>query len=156
MSEYDEEAERILFEKYTILIKYRVHRFKVKERYVDDFIQEGLFMLLIAIRTYNEFSNKTFTKYFDLILQRKFRRLMEQDKNYFYNVDLIEDDNILQEPCVFVYEYNNDSLSELEEKVLKMKRKNYRPKEIAETLKCDVKSIYNCLYRIRNKENRKQ
>ena len=60
MNEFDEEAERILFEKYTNLIKAKIRKFKVKSRYKDDFMQEGYYMLMIAIRTYDEFSNKTF------------------------------------------------------------------------------------------------
>ena len=76
---------------------------------------------------------------------------MEKEKEYFFNVDLIEDVNSLQEPTTFVYEHDNEKLSSLEEKVLELKRKNYRPVEIAKTLSCDVKSVYNCLYRIKNK-----
>ena len=68
MNEFDEEAERIFFEKYTNLIKTRVNKFGIKSRYREDFVQEGLYMLVVAIRTYNEYSNKTFNKYFDLIL----------------------------------------------------------------------------------------
>ena len=78
MNEFDEEAEKILIEKYSVLIRFRIYKFKVKDRYIDDFMQEGLYMLLIAAKTYNEMSDKTFTKYFDLILQRKFQRLIER------------------------------------------------------------------------------
>ena len=72
--------------KYLNLIKARAQKFGVKERYIDDFIQEGLFMLIIAARTYDSNSEKTFNKYFDLILIRKFQRLMEKEKEYFFNV----------------------------------------------------------------------
>ena len=78
---------------------------------------------------------------------------------YFYdislNVDLIEDINSLQEPNVFIYEHDKqESFSTFEEKVLKYKKKNYRPREIAQFLNCDIKSVYNCLYRIKEKHNR--
>lgn len=155
MNEFDEEAEKILIEKYSVLIRFRIRKFRVKDRYIDDFMQEGLYMLLIAAKTYNEMSEKTFTKYFDLILQRKFQRLIEQEKNYFYNVDLIEDINSLREPNVFIYEHDKqESFSTFEEKVLKYQKKNYRPREIAQFLNCDIKSVYNCLYRIKEKYNR--
>ena len=96
MSEFDEEAERILFEKYTNLIKARIRKFGVKPRYKEDFVQEGLYMLVVAVRTYNELSNKTFNKYFDLILQRKFLKIIQKEKNYYNDVDLREEENIIK------------------------------------------------------------
>ena len=44
-----------------------------------------------------------------------------------------------------------NGLSEFEKEVLKLKNRNYRPKEIAIKLQCDIKSIYNCLCRIKTK-----
>lgn len=154
MNEFDEEAEKIFYEKYTNLIKMRIYKFRIKERYQEDFLQEGLYMLFVATRMYNEYSKKTFNKYFDLILQRRFIRLLAQEKHYFYEVDLHDDELMLADPNTFVYdEMNYNSLSSFEEKVLDMKKKNYRPREIAKLLKCDVKSVYNCLCRIKNKFN---
>lgn len=152
MNEFDEEAERIFYDKYTNLIRMRIYKFRIKDRYQDDFLQEGLYMLFVATKTYNDYSKKTFNKYFDLILQRRFARLLSQEKHYFYNVDLQEDELMLADPNTFVYDdINYSSLSALEEKVLEMKKRNYRPQEMANILKCDVKSVYNCLCRIKNK-----
>lgn len=152
IGEFDEEAEYIFYEKYTRLIKNRINRFNIKNRFHEDFLQEGLFMLYIAIRTYDMNSNKTFNKYFDLILQRKFVKIIQKEKLYLYDVDLIEEPNVLYDESSFVYEISQPNLfSSLEEKVIDLKNKNYRPKEIAKILNCDVKSIYNCLCRIKNK-----
>ena len=60
MNEFDEDAERLLYEKYSNLIRNRIVKFNIKERYRDDFFQEGLYMLFIATRTYNENCKKTF------------------------------------------------------------------------------------------------
>lgn len=155
MNEFDDEAERILYDKYSNLIKMRIYKFKIKDRYRDDFLQEGLFMLFKATQTYNQFSNKTFNKYFDLILQRRFTRLISQEKQYFYNVDLQENEIVLADPNSFSYdEIENIAYSSFEEKVLELRKRNYRPKEIAKKLECDIKSIYNCICRIKNKYNK--
>ena len=158
MSEFDEEAERIFYEKYLSMIKSGVCKLNVKDRYRDDYIQEGLYMLMVAIRTYDVNSDKTFNRYFELILMRRLKRLLLKERNYLNSVELIEDEQILCEPKKFVYlnnEENEESfLSTLEKQVLILKEKNYRPKDIAKALNCDVKSIYNCLYRIKEKIKR--
>jgi DNA-directed RNA polymerase specialized sigma24 family protein len=114
-------------------------------------------MLLIAIRTYDENCGKTFNKYFEMILIRRLYRLISREKTYLNDVELIDDEYVLSEPNVFVYEdsFNVDeNLSTLEKKVLILKEKNYRPKDIANKLGCDVKSVYNCLCRIKDKIKR--
>ena len=155
MNEFDEEAERILVERYLSVIKYRIKTFKIKTRYIEDFIQEGLFLFYNAVRIYDQTSNKTFFRYYDMILRRKFVKLIEKEKNYFYDVDLMSDLNMLKEPSVFEYEKYDEvkvSLSVFEKTVLEFVNKNYKPKEIANILECDVKSVYNCLCRIKSKK----
>lgn len=155
MNEFDEEAETIFYNKYTNLIKARIYKFNIKDRYREDFLQEGLYMLFRAVRTYDEFSNKSFNKYFDLILQRKFMNLLSKENKYYYNVETIQDGDSLCDPTGFVYfDYNNYKFSKLEEKVLYLRERNYRPKEIAEVLDCDIKIIYNCICRIKKKYNK--
>ena len=156
MNEFDEEAERILVEKYLSVIYYRIKTFKIKTRYIEDFVQEGLFLFYNAVRIYDQSSRKTFFKYFDMILRRRFVKLIEKEKNYFYDVDLISDLNMLKEPEVFEYEreeIDKDLFSSFEKKVLELTKKNYKPKEIADILQCDVKRIYNCICRIKSKIN---
>ena len=129
--------------------------FKIRVDRREDFMQEGLFVLSNAIRSYNEYCNKTFNKYFDLLLQRRFTNILRNEKMYFYNVVLREDDSFIYESNTFTYnEYDYfkvNGLSEFEKEVLKLKNRNYRPKEIAIKLQCDIKSIYNCLCRIKTK-----
>ncbi len=152
MNEFDEEAERIFFEKYSNLIRNRIYKLNVRESYREDFFQEGLYMLYIASKTYDESQSKTFNKYFDMILQRKFLRLLNNEQYYQFNVELQEDENLLSDNYSFQYDLTDEMyLSDFEEKVLFLKMKNYKPKEISKILDCDTKSIYNCLYRIKNK-----
>ena len=157
MNEFDEEAERILVERYLNVIYYRIRTFKIKTRYIEDFVQEGLFLFYKAVRIYDQSSPKTFFKYFDMILRRKFVKLIEKEKNYFYDVDLMSDLNMLKEPEVFEYEektVDENLLSLFEKQVLEFTKRNYKPKEIANILQCDVKKIYNCLCRIKSKKIR--
>lgn len=155
INEFDEEAESILYSKYKNLINKRMSDFKIRVDRREDFMQEGLFVLSNAIRSYNEYCNKTFNKYFDLLLQRRFINILRNEKMYFYNVVLREDDSFIYESNTFTYnEYDYfkvNGLSEFEKEVLKLKNRNYRPKEIAIKLQCDIKSIYNCLCRIKTK-----
>lgn len=153
VNECDEEAERILYTKYTNLIKARVNRFRIQDRYRDDFIQEGLYMLYVAIKTYDEYRGMSFNKYFDLILQRKFMKILAKEKNYFYKVTLTGDVAMLKEDEGFVYEEEITNLSEFEKEVLAYKKMNYRPKDIAAILSCDVKKVYNSICRIKKKIN---
>lgn len=150
MDEFDEVAEKIFYEKYTNLIKNRIYKFKIKDRYKEDFLQEGLYMLFIAIRTYNDNYGKSFNKYFDLILKRKFIQIISREKNYFYQVDLKNDVDYLSENEEFIYE-DTSSFTIMEQKVYGYFKKNYRPKDISKVLECDIKSVYNCICRIKTK-----
>lgn len=150
MNEFDEKAEKIFYEKYTNLIKNRIYKFKIKDRYKDDFLQEGLYMLYVAIKTYNEYCGKSFNKYFDLILKRKFIQIITREKNYFYQVDLKEEVDYLSEQKNFVYDdYKN--MTNMEKEVLKYLERNYKPKDISAILKCNIKAVYNCICRIKAK-----
>jgi hypothetical protein len=111
-------------------------------------------MLVVAIRTYDEFSKKSFNKYFDLILQRKFMRIIEKEKDYFNFVELNSDESILKDPTYFSYNGDISNFSSFEEEVIYLKTRNYKPREIAKILDCDIKSVYNCICRIKNKYNK--
>ena len=66
----------------------------------------------------------------------------------------MSDLNMLKEPEMFVYDEMIDEslLSGFEKQVLEFTKRNFRPKEIANILRCDVKKIYNCLCRIKSKK----
>ena len=98
ISENDDTALDIMYQKYIPLIKARIAAFRIKPYNFEDFYQEGLFTLCRALQTYRPDYNKTFTKYFDLILQRHFIQLLRKESNYFYQVDLMENPDLLMEP----------------------------------------------------------
>mgnify|MGYP000909807808 FL=1 len=88
----------IMFQKYIPLINARIKTFHIKKRNRDDFFQEGLICLHKAISTFREDKNKTFTRYFDLILQRRFIQILKKENKNFYDVELVGDGELLSEP----------------------------------------------------------
>jgi len=154
MYENVDEALGILFDKYSNLIWKRIETFKIALKNRDDFFQEGLMALNTALITYNPFYNKTFNKYFDLILQRRFMYVLSLSRDYFYNVTLVEDINfqINEEPV----RYNRDDflyhLNEQENTLYELRYlKRYKCKEIAKILGWNIKKVYNSLYALRAK-----
>ena len=167
MREGSIEAEEIIYKKYIFLIHKRISTFKIQKRYRDDFFQEGLMCLNVAINTYCDMYKKSFNKFFDLILQRKFIALLKKDQEYFYGVVLIEDyenlNNQLEENESLYYENDIDhkriqeykeELEEqnlsLREKILVLTNKGLKPAQISELLDCKIKKVYNEIYAIKN------
>jgi len=96
-----EEALEYLFRKYDNLIKMRIKAFKIKKKNYDDFYQEGLLALDKAIKTYDDRFGKSFNKYFDLILQRRFIQILRNEQKYVYDTMYVEDFyEIIEEPKV--------------------------------------------------------
>lgn len=153
MYENEDYAIGILYEKYYNLINKRLHRFNITKNY-EDFFQEGLMALHTAINSYNPFYNKSFNKYFDLILQRRIMTILKKERKYFYGVFAVEDINFVVKDEPTLYE-NSDfdfDLSSFAKKVYELKFiKNYRAREIAKLLNTNVKKIYNTIYMIRQK-----
>lgn len=71
-------ALEYLFKKYKLLIWKYIHMYDVPYYERDDFLQEGYLMLNKAINLFDESKNKTFTRYFELILKRKFWALLKK------------------------------------------------------------------------------
>lgn len=155
MYEENEVAVRILFEKYNSLIKSRLQRFNIKPQNYEDFYQEGLMALHEAMNVYNPFYNKTFNKFFDLVLQRRIMNVLKKERKYFYCVNIVDNMNHLvyeKDETGEQLQYYQTLFSGFAEQVFLLRfNKGYKPREIAEILKCDVKKVYNALYHIRKK-----
>jgi len=146
----------IMFEKYVPLIRSRIRSFHIKEWNKEDFFQEGLITLYKAITTFREDMNKTFNKYFDLILQRRYMQILKKESNNFYNVDLVGAGEYLSEPIID-YEDNLSEVmrecyfSEFEKLVLNNLRLGAKSREIAIILGCRPKQVYDATDRIKKK-----
>ena len=168
--EGDEEALGIIFKKYDPLIKKKLYDFKIKNSLYDDFYQEGLIVLYVAVKTYNPSFNKTFTKYFELLLSRRIMTLLRDMKKEHEKVVVIESDVLKDSSESFNYSdkmlsdnANHDILLKdnnipssmltlAERDVLAMRYfKGKSSKEIADELNIDVKKVYNALYQAKKK-----
>lgn len=171
IGEHLEEAQDILFEKYQGLIYKRLKTFRIKENEYDDFYQEGLIALYSAINSYDSYTyNKSFNKYFDLLLQRRFIRILKEKRNEFFYTQIVDDidelPSMTQETINFEYnredckmqslehikcELKEYELKPFEHKVILMLVEGHKPKEVSIILDCKIKKIYNALYRTREK-----
>ena len=168
--EGDEEALGIIFKKYDPLIKKKLYDFKIKNSLYDDFYQEGLIVLYVAVKTYNPSFNKTFTKYFELLLSRRIMTLLRDMKKEHEKVVVIESDILKDSSESFNYSdkmlsdnANHDlllkdnnipssMLTVSEKDVLALRYfKGKTSKEIADELNIDIKKVYNALYQAKKK-----
>lgn len=160
IEEKNDYAFEIMFKKYIPLIKTRIRDFKIKKDY-EDFLQEGILVLNTAIRKYRPCYNKTFNKYFDFILQRKYIQILRREKKNFYNIEYLEDVNFLKEEnreYLGSNDYKLGFLSILEKQIFYLFFvKRIKPSKIALEMKIDVRKVYNAIARmkkkIKNKEN---
>ena len=155
----NEKATLILIEKYKRFIY-----LKMKELYLrnkEDCYQEGLIILFNSVRTYNEKYNKSFQKYFEILLTNKFidiKRQQERESSYLVLMEekelefcsyLCEDDNNLN------FHIDNRFLSKLTflEKTIFYDYflQNMTIDEISEKQNMEKKNIYYTIYRIREK-----
>lgn len=153
-----DEALELMFKKYTPLIKAKVKSFQISSSHRDDFIQEGYLMLNKAIKTYKEGSRKTFNKYFELIMVRKFISLTRKNYTYQKHAFLTEDVNenyqllTLNEPTTELMEIDEGMFSKQEQLIYQYKYFNkMSTDEIASELKLSPKQIYNTTVRIKTK-----
>ena len=152
--EKHDDALDIMFLKYSPLIKTRISKFRIQKDY-EDFYQEGLIALNIAISRYIDLYDKTFNKYFDLILQRKFIQILKKETNNFYNVVYFDELNFIheeKEKYTSNKTYQIGMLSDFEKHIFKFYSEyNLKAGEIANKLKIDVRRVYNALNRIKKK-----
>ena len=141
----------IIFQKYKPLIWKNIHKFYIPMKDQDDFFQEALMTLLECIQRFDETMNKTFTKYFELILYRKFISLKDKSAKYI----LTEKVELLQEtytPITDTIDTSNIYLSPLEDAIKRMYfDERLTMESIARNLNKDIKSIKNAIYRIKVK-----
>ena len=157
IEEGSEEAYYALIYKYQFLIHQKITDFHIKDKYRDDFFQEGLMVLDEAIRTFNEYKGKSFTMFFQMVLSFRIQRLLAQEKKYFYNVTLVEypemirEDNDNLEKDTIKDKYSDYGFSNLELDILSFISQGYKPKEIASVRKIEARSVYNAIARIKKK-----
>jgi RNA polymerase sporulation-specific sigma factor len=147
---FHEDAFAFMLKKYEKFIWKNIHLLYVDEDNKYDFYQESIIMLHKAIQTFDECYNKTFTRYFELILKRRLYSLKKEVNHY-----------VLKEPSFF-YQLESPSTQkedvviqfddERKQKVYELYFDSHRSiKYISETLQLTKKQVYNTIYLIKQK-----
>jgi RNA polymerase sporulation-specific sigma factor len=157
--EGNQDALEIMFEKYKPLIYKTISKFNLMYD-VEDMYQEGLLMLYKSIRFYNQDNIKTFTRYFQLNLNRKFISIVTQrvrrSEIFSQNMMIIREDssiNVERKVMADIY------LDEIEKILTKVEflvytlreLKNYSVQYISTNYDLPEKNVYNSLYRAKSK-----
>ncbi|AIO18065.1 RNA polymerase sigma-H factor [Candidatus Izimaplasma bacterium HR1] len=157
--EGNNEALQLMFEKYNSLISKKIYKFNLAYEY-DDIYQEGLMMLHKSIITYNEDRGKTFTRYFEMNLERKLMTIVTKKRRR---------SEIFSSNELYIYEQNHNTGANSQyfelykkeiEKILTKEEylvytlrelKNYSINYISGLTGLKNKQIYNVLHRARTK-----
>lgn len=163
-----DEAIDILIWKYSFLIKSRISSLHIDSSHFDDYFQEGLIILMLAVRKYDEHQNSRFTSFFDLLLKRRLVSVLRKDiKSMQVEKKEIVECNILEETNQ-KYVFNGQisqmlleetpfmsSLSNFEKKVYdEVFRQNQKVSTIACKYNTEVKRISNTKQRVIKKIQR--
>jgi RNA polymerase sporulation-specific sigma factor len=140
-----------LYQKYQKFIWKCVHLMHIDQKEHDDFFQEGIQILYKAALTFDESKNKTFTRYFELILKRHFYQMISKLPKY----QLYEDSNFME--CFSYHESTShdemiDLCSDFEKEIFQYYFiEKQAVKRISKQMSCEPKKIYNAIFRIKEK-----
>lgn len=139
-----------LYEKYYRFIWKQIHLLNINLHEQNDFHQEGVLMLYKAVTTFNEDKNKTFMRYFELILKRHFYYLIKRLPKY-----VLKDDSVFEHGAYFIDETADCFLmmcSNVEQEVYQAYFVEERAiSAIASDMNLSKKQVYNTIYRIKEK-----
>lgn len=94
IKQHDEAALEEMFHKYEPLIYTMIAKYHFPTTQKEDYLQEGRLVLHKAIDNYQESFQKTFTKYFELLLTNRFNSLYREYKKTLNQV-LLEDVDVV-------------------------------------------------------------
>ena len=157
--EGNDEALALMFKKYTPLIYKKIDLFHLNyDR--DDMYQEGLMVLHKTLLKYEPSFNKTFTRFFEMNLERKLISIINKKVRRY---------EIFNQNVKYIYESSSDKgensvyyelyLKELKKILTKRENlvytlrelENYSIEYIKTEYRLDEKVIYNSLYRAKAK-----
>ncbi len=180
ISENNEEANEILFEKYKPLIvniSNKMYKYcQNRGLELNDLIQEGMLGLNLALKNYDQDKEASFYTYAKKCIERKIislvvstSRLKHKPLNDSVSFEIklndddtfervIEDNSYNPEEMIVVSETENEIikkaheiLTDLEKQVFDLKLSGFNYKEIATILDKEPKTIDNAIQRIKNK-----
>lgn len=163
--ELNEEAIMIIYQKYDSLIMKKAHIYQNSLNF-DDLCQEGKMVLNKAIQKFNEIYNKTFTKYFELLIERRFIDIYRKNKRDIINLQIDNElvdyyqqnseekvDSLILSEMINI---NYQNLSTFEQKVFDYKYiENKKVSEISQILDTKAANISNAIQRIKKKKQKR-
>lgn len=153
------EAMGMMFRKYEKLIYSKIYKYHFNNSLFDDLVQEAYLVLYKAINIFDSRFNKTFTKFFELLLDNKLIDLYKRfnkisylnyDFNNEYDFNKINelDELLIKEDETIFY----NTLSKKEKEIYSLKfNKKMSVSEIHKLTKYDKSSISNTIQRIKRK-----
>lgn len=159
LKEGNQEAMHLMFEKYKGLISKKIFKFNLQYEF-DDMYQESLMVLLKTIRHFDMKHAKSFTRYFEMNLERKFMTIVSKRRRR---------QEIFKENELYIFEKNHSTTISSQyyelyakeiEKILTNEEylvytlreiKNYSVKYISSELERTDKQIYNIIHRAKTK-----
>lgn len=147
-SEQCEAALQTLIQKYKLLANRFMYQFQVRETDYDDYLQEAAIILYKAANLFVEKYNKTFTRYYELILRRRILYLKKFEPKYILN----EGAHAYKDESPYYKPPKVEGLATFEENVYKRYFVlNQKISFIARSENKSSKQIYNAIYRIKSK-----
>ncbi|MCF7931045.1 MAG: sigma-70 family RNA polymerase sigma factor [Acholeplasmataceae bacterium] len=148
-NEQDDIAMAFMFKKYHKFIWKQVHLLNVDPKEHDDLHQEGVLMLHKALQTFDETKNKSFTRYFELILRRQLYKAKNNIPNYYLyeHTDFCKGVTYLEEEPIEII--CNSLLEQQIHQLYFLERRSVA--EIIRQTEYSKKQIYNTIFRIKEK-----
>lgn len=161
-------AINTLILRYLPIIRTIAMDFKKSDLETDDFVQEGLFSLIQAIKTYDETKEASFSTYVSICVRRRLLSIVKVRKKDFPNdvlvslnnnnevlnlggSDCVEDELVNRDAYEILMKKINNVLSPFEQSVFNCYLDVFTYEEIALALGTTPKSVDNALQRIRKK-----
>lgn len=159
IKEGNEEAYNLMLKKYEPFIKKLAYRFYGIVN--EDFIYDGYLVMLEAINKFDESFNKTFLKYFELLLARYYCKYLietvKESKAYSSLVENIkiatrkvQDDRVMKAKRE-IFSIEDEMLKRI---IIEHIYENYTISFLCKKYNYNVKKVYNKLYEIKNKLNK--
>lgn len=150
----NEIALNLMFEKYSNFIMIILRSLQIPNYYIEEFFQEGLMILNRVIYIYDESRNKTFNRFFELVLRRDIIHKWKKEYRYQCKLVYYEDSNLIEDfqmavsPVMYQSFSNFDSSIEkkLFEEVI---AGNGSPRYFSQKYQLPIKKVYNLLFKLR-------
>lgn len=149
----DTVALDILLRKYERYIYKKVYSFFYTDE-DGDYFQEGILSLYRAIETFDDRYNKTFMRYFEVLIDRHFINLYNKQKRYLKAIETIKMELLIEEEQeevlepTLMYEFKSHAEQTIYDLYFV---KNLKVSLISKKTGLSSKQVYNAIYRIKQK-----